>query len=269
VKKPQPNLASHVLGDDKTLTMYISGRTILLNKNATTARIVGILFIIGTISGILSLNLLGATLQTPGFLSEISVNSNQSIIGALCILLMGFSLAMIPVVMYPILKKQNEVLALGYLVFRGALETGAYIGIAVCWLILINLSQSFVSAATSEASLFQNLAFLVKDASDWVSHSMTMVFIIGAFMYYSALYQSRLVPRWLSGWGLLGAIVYITADFLAIFSVIESNASIHVALLMPLALQEMVLALWLIIKGFNASAPIFETAKTTVIAKVA
>ena len=114
-----------------------------MNSNRKTAIIVGVLFVIGTVAGVLSVVFTSPILNDPDYLMKISANENQIVIGAIFVLLMGFTLAMIPVMIFPILKKHNEVLALGYVVFRGALETVTYLAIAISMLILIPLSQEF------------------------------------------------------------------------------------------------------------------------------
>ena len=80
---------------------------------------------------------------------------------------------------------------------------------------------------------------------------LDIVFSLGALMIYYLFYQSQLVPRWLSVWGLIGAILYLASGLFAMFSL---DFGILEA---PLALQEMVLAVWLIVKGFNLS-PIID-----------
>ena len=95
-------------------------------RHRKTAIIVGVLFIIGDIAGVLSYLVTGGLLDGPDALTRIAANQSHLALGALLVLIMGLALAMIPVVMYPIFKKYNEVLALGTVVFRGALETVAY-----------------------------------------------------------------------------------------------------------------------------------------------
>jgi len=104
-----------------------------MNSINKTARIVGVLYIIGTIAGMVSLVLTEPILGDPDYLAKVSANEIQIIAGALFVLIMGFALAMVPVMMFPILKKYNEALALGYVVFRGALETVMYIVLAISW----------------------------------------------------------------------------------------------------------------------------------------
>ena len=94
-----------------------------MNTNRKSAIIVGVLYIIGTVAGVLSVVFTQSTLNDADYLVKLSANGNQLITGALFVLIMGLALALIPVVMFPILKRYNEVLALGYVVFRGALET--------------------------------------------------------------------------------------------------------------------------------------------------
>ena len=111
-----------------------------MNTNRTTATIVGVLFIIGTVAGVLSVVFTSPILNDPDYLIKVSANPNQIALGALFVLTMGFALAMVPVVIFPVLKKHNEVLALGYVVFRGGLETVTYLVSAISWLLLIPFS---------------------------------------------------------------------------------------------------------------------------------
>jgi len=218
------------------------------------ARIVGTLYIIGTVGGILSLVFTGSVLVDPVDLVKISANENRVILGALSVLIMGFALAMIPIVVFPILKKHNPTLAVGYIVFRGALETVTYIAIVISWLLLVTLSQVYDQAVAPDASLFQTSGTLLLDASNWIGSILTIVFIAGALMFYYVLYRSKLVPRWISGWGLIAAVPYLITGLLVMFGVTTHDSTTGTALQLPLALQEMVLAVWLIVKGFNSSA---------------
>jgi hypothetical protein len=225
-----------------------------MNSNRTTAIIVGVLYIIGTVAGILSVVVTQPVLNDPAYLAKVSANQNQIAIGALLVLTMGFALAMVPVMMFPILKKQNEALALGYVVFRGALETVTYIVTVLNWVFLLAVSQLYVKAGAPAASYFQTLGAISSEANAWINQILTIVFILGALMFYYLLYRSKLIPQWISGWGLIGAIPYLAAGFLVIFGVIGDSSTIDTVLRLPIAVQEMVLAVWLIVKGFNPSA---------------
>ena len=182
-------------------------------------------------------------------------------VAALFVLLMGLSLAMFSVVLYPILRKQSEVLALGYVVFRGALETVTYFVTAIGWLLLLALSQLVVQAGAPAASSFQASGALLLKAGDLTSLT-GIVFCLGALMFYAVLYQSRLVPRWISVWGLAALVPYLAAEFLALFALLDPLSSTAVLMHIPLAVQEMVLAVWFIVKGFSPSALAAGAAKT-------
>ena len=230
-----------------------------------TAIIVGVLYIIGTVAGILSLVFAGPILDDPDYLIKVSANENQIIIGALFVLTMGLALAMIPAVMFPVLKKHHEGLAAGYVVFRGALETVSYIAMAISWLLLITLSQEYVKAGALDASYFQILGALVLKGHDSIRSILEIVFPLGALMSYTVLYQSKLIPRWISGWGLIAALLWLAVGLLGVFHLIIPLSTIQVVLSLPIGLQEMVMAVWLIVKGFNLS-PIIDNVESVQVA---
>ena len=170
-------------------------------------------------------------------------------VGALLLLLAGFALALVPVVFWPIGKRYNETLAMGYVVFRGAIETVIYIVGALGWLLLIALSRE--PDAGPLAGFVRTTQTVVWD------QLIAIPFVLGALMFYVLLYQSRLVPRWLSIWGLVGAALYIVAPLGSMFGL---SLGFFMA---PLVLQEMVMAVWLIAKGFNPDAIAAEPAGWT------
>jgi hypothetical protein len=225
-----------------------------MNTRRKTAIIVGVLYIIGTVAGILSKVLIGFT--------KVTTNENQVIMAALSGLIMALALAMVPVMMFPILKKYNESLALGYVVYRGALETVTTIAMVVGWLFLTIVNREYITG-TLDASNFQTLSTLLLKGHDSINVISQIVFPLGALMFYYLLYKSKLIPRWISGWGLIAAILWITNAFLGLFGLIIQWSTVQVILSLPIFLQEMVLAVWLIVKGFNQSAIASLSAKTT------
>jgi hypothetical protein len=229
--------------------------------NRITATIVGVLYIIGTVAGILSLVFTGPILEKQDYLAQVSAHPDQIVIGSLFVLTMGMALVMVPVIVFPVLKRYNEVLAIGYVVFRGALEGVTYLVLVIGWLSLTLISQGYVNATPAEAFYFQSLGDFVLGAHDQIGHVLTIVFILGAMMFYYVLYRSNLVPRWLSGWGLLAAIPYFVSGVLGLFSILNPMSSAQMVLVLPLAVQEMVLAVWLIVKGFNSSSVNIEIAQ--------
>ena len=220
-----------------------------MNTHTHIARMVGCLYIIGTITHVLTRVVTGATRSSQDFLATISANGNPIILGALFILTGALALAMIPVIAYPVLRKHNEILALGYVVFRGALETVFYLVSFVSWLLLLPLSQVYQAGSPNAANL-QALANVLWETKELQVYGMS-VFALGGLMFYTLLFQSQLVPRWLSVWGIIGFIMVLATYLLVMFGFFGATSPISDVLQLPIFVQEMVLAGWLIGKGFN------------------
>lgn len=228
-----------------------------MNTNRKTAVIVGILFIVGTVSGILSGVVTAPIMAGSTYPLNVSASETQWIIGTFLILLMGYPLAMIPVMLYPIFKKHNEVLAFGAVLFRGVLEAVLYTASVISMLLLLNVSEIYGKTGVTDASNLQTLGTMLTASGDWIFQILSLVFSVGTLMICALFYQTRLIPRWLSGWGFIGAVLYFVANFVSMFGPLHIAPDIGsgIGLLMiPLAIQEMVFAVWLIVKGFNQSA---------------
>jgi hypothetical protein len=81
-----------------------------------------------------------------------------------------------------------------------------------------------------------------------------LAFYTGATLYYLIFYRSQLIPRWLSVWGPAGTVLGLVAGLLVLFQSIAVLSGTQVVLNLPIGVQEMVLAVWLIMKGFRAKA---------------
>jgi hypothetical protein len=230
-----------------------------------TAVIVGILFIVGTVSGILSGAFTAPILAGSTYLFNLEANETQWIIGTLLVLLMGLSLSMVSILLYPVGKNHNEILALGYVVFRGALEMGCVTIHVVSMLLLLTVSQMYGNSGAAGASSLQNMGSMLIATGNWIQIIGGLIFSLGALMIYALFYQTRLIPRWLSAWGLIGGVLYFAANLVSMFGPLHAAPSIESGiglLLIPLAIQEMVFAAWLIAKGFNPSMVSARPAKT-------
>jgi hypothetical protein len=195
-----------------------------------------------------------APMREAAYLASIAANPNQIIVAALFVLLMGLALAFVPVVIYPVLTRHSEVLALGYVVFRGALETALYIGMTISWLVLIALSLEYVKAGAADATGYQTLGTILLAGHEMMTTMLIIIFSLGALMLYTVFYRSRLIPRWLSIWGVVAILVHLSTAFLIVFRLVTSEAAIVAVINLPIFLQEMVMAVWLIAKGFNPVA---------------
>jgi len=219
-----------------------------------SARIVGVLFIIATAAPILTapfLGFLGGGIigePIPDYLVNVSANERQVMIGMVIELIWALAVVGIPVVLFPILKKYNEALALGFfsLRFTEAISTIVH---SLILLTLLTLSQEFIVAGAPDASYFQALGTLLLAAREWVFNiGSGLIWSLSALLLNYVLYRSELVPRWLSGWGLVGAVLSFATYFLGFFNIHLTNF-----LFAPIAVQEMAFAVWLIVKGFNPS----------------
>ena len=230
--------------------------------NRRTAAVVGVLFIIGTVSGVLMFPVLGNTLNAPDHLTAIATNEGRMIIATLLKFIMGVACAGIGLALYPILKKYNEGLAIGAVGFRiieGVVDILGALGLVA----LLALSQEFVKAGAPESSYFQTTDVLINTGTGWLTNwAMLLTWCIGALMYYSVFYQYRLVPRWLTVWGLVGITLVTIGALLVLFHLIPGFGAVQMVLNLPIFLQEMVLAVWLIAKGVNPSAVDSLSAKT-------
>ena len=126
-----------------------------MNTYRKHAILAGVLYIVGTVSGILSLAFSAPLREPQNLLTSVAANAGQVKIAALCVMLMGLALAMIPIVLYPLLRRCNEALAIGYVVFRGALETVSYFVTPVIWFLLLALAQLYTQAGDATAVAFQ------------------------------------------------------------------------------------------------------------------
>ena len=225
-----------------------------MNTNRKTAIIVGVLFIIGTVAGILSVVFTGSTLSDPNYLIKVAENQNQIVTAALLVLTMALALAVVPLVIFPVLRKHNEILALGYVVFRGALEALAAIATVITWFFLMIAGREYVAAGAPADSTFQALGAVFLKGTDPISALGGIVFGLGALMLYYVFYQSQLIPRWISIWGFIAIPFSLSANILILFGLQSSSSTADSAMHFPIFLQEMVMAVWMIVKGFNPSA---------------
>ena len=139
-------------------------------------------------------------------------------------------------------------MALGAVAFR-LIEGVFYALAAAATMILVSLSGQLTAGASADAS-----ADLVRDLRDSAGCVGILAFYTGATLYYLVFYRSQLIPRWLSAWGLVGTVLGLASGLLVLFQSITVLSSTQVALNLPIAAQEMVLAVWLIVKGFSPKA---------------
>ena len=225
-----------------------------MNSYRNNAIAAGVLFILADVASLSSSQFL-APIKTLNF-TEFSANqTTQALIGALLVFIAAILSVSIAISLYPVLRKFNQSLAIGAVSFR-LIEAVLYIVGVVTIIFLLTLSQEFVQAGAPSSSYFQTLGAVFLSGHDWVSFGAgPIAFSLGALMYYIIFYQTKLVPRWLSIWGLVGVTLCTTSAILVMFNIIGTFSTVQIVLNFPFIFaQELVLAVWLIVKGFNPSA---------------
>jgi uncharacterized BrkB/YihY/UPF0761 family membrane protein len=119
---------------------------------------------------------------------------------------------------------------------------------------LINTSRDYLSRGGMDALNFQSIGSAIQSVNEWAFAIYVIIFTVGALMLYSVLYQSRLVPRFISAWGFLAAVLLLIGSVLIMLDVFAGASAVELVFSMPIAVNEMVLAVWLIVKGFHPAA---------------
>ena len=214
-----------------------------MQSTRRTAVAAGMLFITATATSLLCTALTHATTNAPHYLSQAAAHADRLIAGALLLVAAALSVAAIPAVLFPVLRRCHEGIALSYLGVR-VLEAVTQIVYAIAMLLLVTLGRAAVGRGDAASSGFRASGALLQGALHWAFLLDPTVFGVGALMFYVLLYRARLVPRWLSGWGFVGGALVLAYGLAAMFG----RGSMLWAL--PIGVQEMVLAGWLIAKGF-------------------
>jgi hypothetical protein len=222
------------------------------------AVITGVIFIIATVAGLLAAALTPVLAGTD-YLTRFSAHPNQLAVGAFLYIVAYFASAGIAIAMYPVMKGSNAGLALGSVIFR-TIEAAFYMVGLLCLLSLPTLGQQFTTAGAADRTSLRAIGDLLVSVHDHAALLGVFAFCLGAFMYYYLFFQSRLIPRWLSGFGIVAIILMMAGCVLSLFS--GNSITSYIPLVFPIFLQEMVLAVWLIVKGFNPSVSSYRSGKT-------
>jgi hypothetical protein len=218
---------------------------------------VGALWLMATVFPVSSIVPWSALDDGEGILANAATHKNQLITWVLLNLVGAVAAAGVAFMFYPILHRVADTsvkkgLALWYVGTR-ITEGGIYLVAVLATWAFLPLSQAFATAGAPDASHLQTSGIVLQSTSDLALTLAQSVFAIGGVMLYYLLFQSRLVPRWLSLWGLVSAPLFLIAS-LSLLWTGDPNSTLANVLFVPLALQEMVLAAWLLAKGFDSAA---------------
>ena len=224
-----------------------------MKANQKNARIVGAFFLIAMVTSLVGGLWLDDLIAPPDTLDNVAAQETQVALGVLLELINGLAVIGIAVLMFPILKKQDEALALGYVALR--IMEAAVIVAALCIpLALIPLSQEYMAADAAGASALQAAGTSFLAARTVLAGQMLGIFFgAAALLLYYLLYRARLVPRFLSIWGLIAAVLILVWNLLEMIG-LHVSEGVGMVFALPIILNEIFLGFWLIIKGFNEPA---------------
>jgi hypothetical protein len=234
-----------------TSTLSTTGRTPVVGvRHRATARVVGVLFIVATVTAVIGGGLVISLLDAPDYLVQVAAHEGQVVVGVVLEFSLALSVIGIAALMLPVLRPYGEGMAVGYVAVR-TLEAAFILVASTTALLVLTLGQDLGSAA---AVGVEPLGSALLSAREWTYFVGTMpLFGVSAVILNTLLNRSRLVPAWLSLWGVVGGallLAYASAQLVGVESAIPLQL-----LAAPIAVQEMVLAAWLIAKGFARTAP--------------
>ncbi|MFP5116038.1 DUF4386 domain-containing protein [Bacillaceae bacterium C204] len=235
-----------------------------MNSNKKAAKIVGVLFILAAVTAVIGLNLYDPILKGADYLIKGSEHANQVILGALMELILVVSAIGTATTMFPLLRQYNETIALWHVCFRFLEAIIITVGI-ISVLSLLTLSQEFVAAGAPDSASFHSSGIVLKAIHDW-TFMLGPLFMLGinTMMYSYIFYKTKLVPRFISILGMTGATLVFVCSLFVMFGVFPQISFWGGILAVPVAANEMILAVWLIVKGFNENAIASISAKRKV-----
>lgn len=220
-----------------------------VNTYRTTAKVVGVLYILGFVVGIA-----GSALGTPGPLDTVSARSIMIAIGALLWVIAAAGDAIHGVVMFPILKQNDERIALGY--FAARIVEAAIVAISALFILLqIPLGTEFLKASASETSYFQSLSALFLQSQAYTYQiGMVALGMAGLTLCYG-FSRAKLLPQFFVIWGFIGYVSFLGGSMLEIL-----GFNLQLLHTLPGGLWEISVGVWLIAKGFTSSAFVSKSA---------
>jgi hypothetical protein len=220
----------------------------------------GILYFLGTVFGVsggliggevLTSIISGKPLTGVDMLGIVAANSSRLTWGAFFTFMMGISLVAMTVFLYPVMRKASKELAMGMVLFRGALEGIFYFLSTLTILTLIMIGNEYI-ATGADSAVLQTIGNILYKFETLKAPISSILFLIGATCIYLTFYRTRLIPRWLSVWGFIAVITSMASALLKFFH-LDTGIGFYLEILVMFP-QEIVMAVWLIVKGFNRSA---------------
>ncbi len=209
-----------------------------------TALVAGVLYLLTFVS--IPTLFLYAAVKSPNYIVGPGPDT-AAIVGGILEMIVALAGIGTAVVLYPVVKRQNEGVALGFVGSRTLEAATIFAGVA-CLLTVVTLRQTGAGAdalVTGHALVtLYNRTFLIGQG---------FLPAVNALLLGSLLYQSRLVPRILPLIGFVGALVLVASDIGTLFGLWGQFSGVAALATFPIALWEFSLGVWLVVKGFTPS----------------
>jgi hypothetical protein len=216
-----------------------------------TAVVVGALFWISNLSTLIGSVITGAIPTAPNALKDMSPHATQVLIGTLVTHINDAAIIGYAVALFAVLRRFGESWALGYVAFKVG-EAVMLLVSAAMLLSLIPLSQNYLAAGATDAS-YRASAEVALAQQFWASRLAALSYLVATPILNFLLYQSRLVPRFISVWGFI-AVAALAAGLALGVGDPTRGFEIGQLLVIPIILWELLFATWLIVRGFDRSA---------------
>lgn len=222
-------------------------------KNRRNAAAGGILLLAAIAAGVSLVVLTTPILDAAELVEAIATNRIQILVGSLLQFVMAAACAGIAIAFYPALRRHSPALALGAVGFR-LIEASLFIVSTGALLTALSISLTASGSIDAGSVSYEVLISVCLTIRDWLSAVLgAAAFCLGAMLYYGVFFRSRLIPRWLAAWGWAAAALHLASALLVMFGM-DSFSPLTLILNLPIFLNELVLGVWLIVKGFNPAA---------------
>jgi Domain of unknown function (DUF4386) len=227
------------------------------------ALVTGVLFVITYVTSIPPvLFLYVPLLSDPRYI--VGAGADSSVLwGALLELLLIIANIGTAVVLFPILKRVNEIFALGFVMARVIESVFIAVGI-LSLLTVVTLRQDFAGAAGTDAAALVTVGTSLVALHEW-TFLLGPGFVVGignGLLLGYLMYRSALVPRAMAVLGLIAGAVLLARFVGILFGVVEPNSALGSIMVVPEFIWELLLGIWLIVKGFSRSPIASQGAQT-------
>lgn len=223
-----------------------------MNNYRMNAFLVGALFFLTMVAGFVETKIAAPLLLGP--LSAVFQQEAFLKAGALLILFMAAGIVGIAILLFPVIRTRNETVAVTYLAFR-IIECVLLIVGSVVSLVLAPLCTKYVTAGAPDLVWLQAIAAMAVNVR-YTAFQIAMVLLgVGSLLVFATFYRSKLIPRWLSAWGLIGYALLLASALLSILGLVDTVGGMGMILYIPGGVFELLaFPIWLVAKGFRTVA---------------